>query len=69
MKKNMGSVDQTVRIIVAITIAILFFMGIIPGALGIVLLIIAGVFLITGFARTCPLYMPFGINTCAKKDK
>lgn len=69
MKKNMGSIDQIVRIIVAIVIAILFFMDIIPGTLGIILMVVAGIFLITGFVRVCPLYMPFGINTCAKKDK
>jgi len=69
MKKNMGSIDRIVRILIALVIAILFFMEIIPGTLGIVLLILAGVFLITSFVRVCPLYMPFGINTCAKKDK
>ncbi len=69
MKKNMGSIDQIVRIIIAAVIAVLFFTGLIPVVLGIILIVVAGIFLITGFARTCPLYIPFGINTCAKKDK
>jgi hypothetical protein len=69
MKKNMGSIDQIVRIIIAAVIAVLFFTGVIPVVLGIILIVVAGIFLITGFARTCPLYIPFGINTCAKKDK
>lgn len=69
MKKNMGSVDKTVRIILALVIAALYFTGVIPGVLGIVLLVVAGVFLLTSFVSFCPLYAPFGIKTCAIKEK
>lgn len=69
MKKNMGSVDKTVRIILALVIAVLYFTGVIPGVLGIVLLVVAGVFLLTSFVSFCPLYAPFGIKTCAIKEK
>jgi hypothetical protein len=64
MKKNMGNAD---RIIIAAIIAGLFFANIIPGVLGIVLMALAGVFLLTSFISFCPLYAPFGINTCKKK--
>lgn len=67
MKKNMGTVDKTIRIIIALIIAILFFTEIITGALGIVLLIFAGVFLLTSFISFCPLYTIFGFNTCKKE--
>ncbi|MBT8185436.1 MAG: DUF2892 domain-containing protein [Eudoraea sp.] len=69
MKKNMGSADRIIRFIVAAIIAVLYFTGTISGTLGIVLLILAGVFVITSFVSFCPLYAPFGISTCAVKEK
>ncbi len=69
MKINMGSADRVIRIILAFAIAALYFTGIIGGVVGIVLLILGGVFLLTSLVRFCPLYAPFGISTCAVKDK
>ena len=68
MKKNMGLADKTIRIIVAVVFAVLYFTGIVPGAFGIVLLILGGVFLLTSFVSFCPLYAPFGISTCKVKE-
>ncbi|MEE4178459.1 MAG: DUF2892 domain-containing protein [Bacteroides sp.] len=68
MKKNMGTLDKTIRVIIAIAIAILVYTDVITGTLGIVLSIVAIVFLLTSLVGVCPLYMPFGINTC-KKEK
>ncbi len=69
MKKNMGSVDKIVRVLVAIIIAVLYWQGIISGTLGIVLLVFAGVFVLTSLISFCPLYPIFGLNTCKKKEK
>ena len=69
MKKNMGSIDKLVRLAIAAVIAVLYFMGYISGTLGIVLLAFAIIFTLTSFISFCPLYMPFGINTCSKKEK
>lgn len=69
MKKNMGSADRIIRFVIATIIAILYFTGTISGTLGIVLLILAGVFALTSFISFCPLYAPFGINTCSVKQK
>ena len=66
MKKNMGTIDKVIRILVAVVIAILFFTNVISGTLGIVLLVLAAVFVITSFISFCPLYFPFGINTDRK---
>jgi hypothetical protein len=66
MKKNMGTADRIIRIIVAAVIAILYFTGVIPGTLGIVLLVLAVVFVLTSLISFCPLYLPFGIKTCKK---
>lgn len=66
MKKNMGNIDKIIRILVAIVIAVLFFTNVISGTLGIVLLVLAGVFVLTSVISFCPLYTLVGINTCPK---
>lgn len=63
MKKNMGIVDKVIRILVAIVIAALYFTNVITGTLGIVLLVLAAVFLLTSFVSICPLYLLFGLKT------
>lgn len=68
MKKNMGTIDKIVRIVLALVVAVLFFTNVLTGVLGIVLLVLAGVFLLTSLISFCPLYLPFGISTCKKKD-
>jgi hypothetical protein len=68
MKKNMGTADRIVRTIIAAVIAILYFTNVITGTLGIVLLILAVVFLATSLISFCPLYAPFGISTCKTKS-
>lgn len=68
MIKNMGSVDKTIRIIIAAVLVILYFTKMITGTLGLIALILAAVFLLTSVISFCPLYYPFGINTCPKKD-
>lgn len=64
MKKNMGSTDKIIRIVLALVISVLYFSGTISGTLGLVLLILGAVFLLTSFISFCPLYVPFGISTC-----
>ena len=67
MKKNMGNADRVIRIIIAAVIAGLYFSNIIPGVLGIVLMALAGIFVLTSLISFYPLYAPFGISTCEKK--
>lgn len=69
MKKNMGTADRIIRVIIAAIIAILFFTKVITGTLGIILLVLAVVFVLTSLVSFCPLYLPLGISTCAKKSK
>lgn len=69
MKTNMGSFDRLARIIVAALIAVLYFAGVISGTVALVLLAIAGIFILTSFVGFCPLYFPFGISTKKKKSK
>lgn len=62
----MGGADRVIRVIIAAIIAVLYFTKVIPGTLGIVLLALAGIFVLTSLISFCPLYAPFGINTCKK---
>lgn len=68
MKKNMGSADKIIRIIIAAIIGYLYYNGTISGTLGTVLLILAIIFAVTSFIGFCPLYSPFKINTCKVKE-
>jgi len=63
MKKNMGSADRIIRLIIAAIVVTLYFLNVISGTLGIVLIVLAGIFVLTSMISTCPLYLPFGIST------
>ena len=65
----MGSADRIIRVIIAVIIATLYFTNVVTGMLGIVLLILAAVFLLTSFISFCPIYAPFRLSTCAIKEK
>ena len=67
MKKNMGNADRAIRVIIAVLIAVLYFTNVISGTLGLILLIVAGVFVLTSLVSFCPLYSLVGINTCPVK--
>jgi hypothetical protein len=69
MKKNMGSTDKIVRIILAALFVVLFATNVVSGVLGYVLLAFAAIFVLTSLISFCPLYPIFGLNTCpAKKE-
>ena len=69
MKKNMGSADRFLRVLVAIAITAMYFSNVLTGTVGIVLLVLAGVFVLTSLLGFCPLYAPFGWSTCSVKEK
>lgn len=66
MKKNMGTIDRVVRIVVAIAVLALFLTHVIAGPLAIVLGVIAAVFVLTSFVGVCPLYIPLKVSTAKK---
>lgn len=68
MKKNMGTIDRVIRVLVAVLISVLAATGILEGAVAIILLILAAVFLLTSFMSFCPLYLPFGLSTAKKEE-
>jgi hypothetical protein len=68
MKKNMGTVDKVIRILVAVIILVLYFTHVVSGTLAVILLILAGVFIVTSLLGFCPLYLPFGLSTRKKEE-
>jgi hypothetical protein len=69
MKKNMGTIDKVIRILVAVVFAVLYFTNVISGVLGIVLVALGVVFVLTSLVSFCPLYLPFGISTRKAEEK
>lgn len=69
MKKNMGTADRTIRALIAIVIAILYFTNTITGTSAIVLMVVSAVFLLTSFLSFCPIYTLLGIRTNKRSDK
>ena len=63
MKKNMGTADRVIRLLVAIGIVVLYLMGSTSGVVAVVLGVAAVVFLATGITGYCPGYVPLGIST------
>lgn len=60
MKRNAGSLDRTIRIVLGLAVLSMAFVG--PqSTLGYVGLVP----LVTGLAGYCPLYTLFGIRTCS----
>jgi len=67
MKKNMGSADKIIRLLLAAVFILLFVFNVVVGTWGYVLLALAAIFILTSLVNWCPLYVPFGISTCGKK--
>lgn len=61
MKTNMGGIDRGLRIVVGVVLIALALAGTI-GAWGWIGLVP----LATGIIGYCPVYSPFGFNTCGK---
>jgi hypothetical protein len=63
MKPNVGTNDRIIRAVLAIILAVLYFSGMVTGTLGIILLVLAGVLLLTSLISFCPLYAPYKFST------
>lgn len=63
MKRNMSNLDRTIRVVLALVFAFLYFSGTVSGTFGVVLLVLGGVFLLTSVISFCPLYLPFKFST------
>jgi len=64
MKKNMGSADKIIRLLLAAVFIILFYFEYVGGIFGYFLLALALIFILTSLFSFCPIYALFGIKTC-----
>lgn len=69
MKKNMGSTDRLIRLLIFVIIGVLYFSNVISGTLAIVLGVVALLALVTSLFSYCGLYGIFGWSTCKTKEK
>lgn len=70
MKKNMGKTDKIIRLLIAVGFLIVYANGMVEGTWGFILLILAGILVLTTFVSFCPLYTLFHIHTNRRgKDK
>jgi hypothetical protein len=67
MKKNVGSIDKGIRVLMALAVVLMNYFEIINGTTALILLSIAMVLIITSFANFCPLYALIGKSTCKTK--
>jgi len=63
MKRNLSNVDRIIRVIIAALFAYLYFGGILPGTLGLVLFILGIVFVLTSIVSFCPIYAMLKLST------
>ncbi|KAA3651460.1 MAG: DUF2892 domain-containing protein [Bacteroidetes bacterium] len=66
MKKNMGTLDRVLRLLLAAVFSVLFITQTVTGIFGIALLVLGSVFILTSFISFCPLYTLFGFSSCSK---
>jgi Protein of unknown function (DUF2892) len=69
MTQNVGSTDRLARVLLGIIFGVLWFLHIVTGISGIILLVLGCVFLITAVIGNCPLYKIFGFSTCPRRKK
>ena len=67
MKKNVGTIDKVIRILVAVVVVVLYFTNVISGTLGIVLLALAAIFVATSLLSFCPIWLALGLSTRKKE--
>ena len=66
--KNVGPEDRVVRIVVAIGLGVLIFMGVLDGTAAIIVGIIAAYLLLSGLAARCLFYKLAGIDTSVQEQ-
>ncbi len=67
MKKNVGTVDKVIRLLIAVTVVILYFTNVISGTVGIILLVLSAVLVVTSIVSICPIWLALGLSTKKKE--
>jgi hypothetical protein len=68
MARNVGPEDRVVRIVVGILLAVLAYLGVLPGVATIVMAVVAAYLLITGLLARCLFYKLADIDTSIQEQ-
>jgi len=68
MKKNVGSIDKVIRLIIAAVAIYAAYAGMVASPWDYVLYVVAAIMVGTSLMGSCPLFSIFGINTCKVKE-
>ena len=68
MDKNVGREDRVVRIVVGIGLAVIAYLGILPGVAAIVAAVIAAYLIISGLLARCLMYKMADIDTSVQEQ-
>lgn len=69
MKANVGNIDRTIRLIIALLLGVLLYLELTTGILKVLVIILIVMLVVTSFTGICGLYKIFGLNTCNIKEK
>ena len=67
MKKNVGTIDKVIRILIAVVVVVLYFTHVISGVLAIILLVLSAILVVTSLFSICPIWLALGISTRKKE--
>jgi hypothetical protein len=68
MKKNVGSIDKFVRIIIAIVAFWAAYTGKVESPVSYILYALGAIMILTTVMGSCPIYSVIGVNTCKIKE-
>jgi flagellar biosynthesis component FlhA len=68
MARNIGPEDRVVRIVVGLALAVLAYLGVLPGIPTIIMAILAAYLIITGLIARCLLYKLADIDTSVQEQ-
>jgi hypothetical protein len=66
MKKNIGTIDRVIRILIAVVAVVLYLTNVISGTTGIILLALSAIFVVTSILSFCPIWKALGVSTRKK---
>jgi hypothetical protein len=67
MKKNVGTIDKVIRILIAVVLVVLYFTHVISGTLAIILMALAVILIGTSLLSFCPIWLGLGLSTRKKE--
>ena len=68
MAKNLGAADRVVRIVAGIVLAVLAYLGVLPGIATIIMAVIAAYLILSGLLGRCIFYKMADVDTSIQEQ-